>query len=196
VPWAGPRRGNVTARRPAVDCAPVVQELVAVESPHAEKRGRVLAPLHPPTPASLEEAFAPAAARRWRERLALPYPPPPGRWLPLAETALRVLAPPWVARRRADPAFLTPEVVAWEHQRHTARCRVEWRFTTPDARITLKRLYPSIQLGEGTRTLINCLNTGSQKACKCRGMCSESCNLAGTLPSQWGQPPPCPPGNT
>jgi hypothetical protein len=65
----------------------------------------------------------------------------------LPKPELRVLATQGLDRRLADAEVLTREVAAWEHQRNTAHCRVEWRFTTQGARIKLKRLYPSIQLG-------------------------------------------------
>jgi hypothetical protein len=65
----------------------------------------------------------------------------------MAETALSVLATPCVDRRIPDSTPLTQEVAAWKRQRHTAQCRVDWRFTTHEARIKLKRRYPSIQLG-------------------------------------------------
>ena len=73
--------------------------------------------------------------------------PTHGRWLNMAETEISVLATPCVDRRISDTTTLTPEVASWERHRHVAKCRVEWRFTTQDARIQLKRLYPSIQLG-------------------------------------------------
>jgi hypothetical protein len=70
-----------------------------------------------------------------------------GSWLNMAETELGVLATQCLDRRIPNPLTLTQEVAAWERQRNTAKCRVDWRFTTEDARIKLKRLYPSIQLG-------------------------------------------------
>jgi hypothetical protein len=73
--------------------------------------------------------------------------PKHGRWLHMAETELSVLATPGVDRRIATSTRLTQEVAAWERQRNTAKCRVEWWFTTRDASIKLKRLYPSLQLG-------------------------------------------------
>ena len=99
------------------------------------------------TPAALSEAFAPAEARRLMERLERHDTPKPGRWLKMAETERSVLATPGLDRRIPDPAILTRQVAAGEHQRHAAVCRVDWRFTTRDARLTLKRLYPSMQLG-------------------------------------------------
>jgi hypothetical protein len=91
--------------------------------------------------------LAPAEARRLMERLEMHDTPKHGSWLHRAETELRVLATPCLDRRIPDPITLSREVAAWERPRHTATCRADWRCTTPDARIKLKRLYPSIQLG-------------------------------------------------
>jgi hypothetical protein len=147
APLAGQRRVNVTARRTAVDFAHRLRELVEAQYPQAEKLVLVLDHLNTHKPAALYEAFAPAAARRILERLESHDTPKHGSWLNMAETALSVLATPCLDRRIADPTRLTQEVAAWERHRNTAKCRVEWRFTTRDASIKLKRLYPSIQLG-------------------------------------------------
>jgi DDE superfamily endonuclease len=146
-PLAGPRRVKVTERRTAVDFAHLIQELVDAQYPHAEKIVRVMAHLPPHAPASLYEACPPPAARRRLERLEIHHTPTRGRWLDLAETELSGRARPCVDRRIPDATTLTQEIAAWERHRHDATCRVDWRFTTEDARIPLKRLYPSIQLG-------------------------------------------------
>ena len=146
-PLAGQRQVKVTERRTAIDFAEVIQELVDVQYPQAEKIVLVMDNLNTHTPASLYEAFAPAEARRLMERLEIHDTPKHGSWLNMAETELSVLARPCLDRRIPDSTTLTQEVAAWERQRHTAKCRVDWRFTTHDARIKLKRLYPSIQVG-------------------------------------------------
>jgi hypothetical protein len=146
-PWAGQRWVTVTARRPAVDCAPRLRELGDEPSPHAAKMVLVMDPRHTPTPASLYEACTPAEARRWSERLERHDTPTHGRWVHRAATACSVLAAPCVERRIPDAPTLAQEVAAWARQRKTPTCRIDWRFTAQDARITLKRLYPSIQLG-------------------------------------------------
>ena len=97
--------------------------------------------------ASWYEAFEPTEARRLLERLAMHHTPTHGRWLKMAATDLSVLATQCLNRRIPDSTTLSQEVAAWQAQRHAARCRVDWRFTTQDARIKLRRLYPSIQLG-------------------------------------------------
>lgn len=146
-PLAGRRQVKVTERRTAVDFAHVIRELVDEQYPHAEKIVLVMDNLNTHKPASLYEAFAPAEARRLMERLEIHYTPKHGSWLNMAETELSVLAMQCLNRRIPDRALLTREVATWAQQRNTAVCRVDWRFTTQDARIKLKRLYPSIQLG-------------------------------------------------
>jgi DDE superfamily endonuclease len=146
-PLAGQRRVKVTERRTAVDFAQLIRAVVDEQYPQAEKIVLVMDNLNTHKPASLYEAFAPAEARRLMERLEIHDTPKHGSWLNMAETELSVLATQCLDRRIPDPATLTQEVAAWEHRRNAARCRVEWRFTPQDARIKLKRLYPSIQLG-------------------------------------------------
>jgi len=146
-PLAGHRRVHVTERRTAVDFAQVLRAVSDEQYPHAEKIVLVLDNLNTHKLASLYEAFTPAEARRLMERFELHYTPKHGSWLNMAETELSVLATQCLARRIPDPATLTQEVEAWERQRNAAKCRVDWRFTTDDARIKLKRLYPAIQLG-------------------------------------------------
>jgi hypothetical protein len=144
---AGHRRVKVTERRTAIDFAHVVQEWVDEQYPQAQKLVLVMDNLNTHKPASLYEAFAPAEARRLLERLEIHYTPKHGSWLHMAETELSVLATQCLDRRIPDPTTLHQEVVAWEQRRNQAQCTVDWRFTTQEARIKLKRLYPSIQLG-------------------------------------------------
>lgn len=146
-PLTGHRQVKVTERRTAVDFAYVLQAWVDVQYPQAEKIVLVLDNLNTHTPASLYAAFAPAEARRLMERLEIHHTPKHGSWLNRAEIELSVLARQCLARRIPDPATRAQEVAAWERQRNAAQCRVDWRFTTHDARLKLKRLYPSIQLG-------------------------------------------------
>jgi DDE superfamily endonuclease len=97
------------------------------------------------TPASLYEAFAPAEARRLADRLELHYTPKHGSWLNMAEIELAVLSEQCLDRRLADRATLQREVAAWQAARNACGRGVDWRFTTEDARIKLKHLYPAIQ---------------------------------------------------
>jgi hypothetical protein len=95
--------------------------------------------------ASLYEAFPPEEARRLIEKLEVHYTPKHGSWLNMAETELRILSRQCLDRRLPDGATLTAEVAAWERDRNAARCRVDWQFTTAEARVKLKRLYPVLQ---------------------------------------------------
>ena len=143
-PLAGHRWVKVTERRTAVDFAHLIRELSDEQYPQAAKMVLVMDNLNTHTPASRYEAFAPAEARRLLERLEMHDPPKHGSWLNMAETALSVLTTQCLNRRIPDPTTLCQEVAAWERRRHQAKGTVNWRFTTPEARIKLKRLYPSI----------------------------------------------------
>ena len=92
--------------------------------------------------ASFYAAFPPAEARRLTERLEIHHPPKHGNWLNMAEIELSVLARQCLAERMDNQEHLTKEVAAWQHARHAAATRINWRFTTADARIKLKHLYP------------------------------------------------------
>ena len=96
-------------------------------------------------PASLYEAFEPAEARRIAERLEIHHTPKHGSWLNMAEIEIGVLARQCLDRRIPGPETLRREVDAWQNQRNRDMVRVDWRFTTADARIKLKSLYPVIQ---------------------------------------------------
>ena len=102
-------------------------------------------------PASLYEAFEPAEARRIAERLEIHYTPQHGSWLNMAEIEIGVMVRQCLDRRIPDQGVLRREVAAWQQQRNRDTIRVDWRFTTADARIKLKSLYPSIQNCSTTR---------------------------------------------
>lgn len=144
-PLAGRRQVKVTARRTAVDYAEVVRELVDVHYPQAEKIVLVQDNLNTHKPASLYEAFPPQEAQRLLSKLEIHYTPKHGSWLNMAETELGVLSRQCLDRRIEDRERLTDEVAAWEADRNTTKCKVHWHFTTQDARIKLRRLYPVIQ---------------------------------------------------
>jgi len=145
-PLAGRRRVKVTDRRTAIDFAEVIRETVDGH-PTADKIVLVMDNLNTHKMASLYEAFPPEEARRLIERLEIHYTPKHGSWLNMAETELSVLTKQCLNRRLADQPTLIRETAAWEASRNTARCRIDWQFTTKNARIKLKRLYPSIQVG-------------------------------------------------
>ena len=138
------RHVAVTGQRTAKDFAQVIQELVDVHFPDADKIVLVLDNLNTHTAASLYEAFAPAEAKRLADRLEIHYTPKHGSWLNMAEIELSVLGRQCLDRRLADVETLTQEVSAWEQARNAAQKTVHWQFTTQDARIKLKKLYPVV----------------------------------------------------
>lgn len=146
-PLTGQRYVTVTDRRTAVDFAQIVKDLLEVRYPHADKVVLVLDNLNTHKPAALYQAFEPAVAWRLLERLEIHHTPKHGSWLNMAEIELSVLNQQCLNRRIPDTAALTREVAAWQQARNADPRPVNWRFTTADARIKLKRLYPSIQVG-------------------------------------------------
>jgi len=144
-PLAGRRQVNVTERRTAVDWAHQMRELVDVHYPEAERVTVVLDNLNTHTPASLYEAFEPAEARRLAEKLELVYTPKHGSWLNVAEIELSVLSRQCLDRRMPKRSMIAQEIAAWEDRRNQDACTIDWRFTTADARIKLKHLYPKTQ---------------------------------------------------
>jgi transposase len=135
----------VTDRRTAADWAHQIKDLVDVRYPEAERIVLVADNLNTHTPAALYETFPPAEAKRLADKLELHYTPKHGSWLNMAELELSVLSRQCLDRRIPDKALLAAEVAAWQDRRNAAGGTVDWRFTTEDARIKLKRLYPSIQ---------------------------------------------------
>ena len=113
--------------------------------PEAEQIVLVVDNLKTHAPACLYERFAPEEARRIARKLAWHYTPEHGSWLHVAECELSVLARQCLSRRLPDINRLIREVTAWEHRRNQAQVTIDWRFTTADARIKLKRLYPVLK---------------------------------------------------
>jgi DDE superfamily endonuclease len=144
-PLAGRRRVTVTDRRTRKDWARVVKALVDEQYPQAEKIVLVMDNLNTHGPASLYEAFEPAEARRLAEKLEIHYTPKHGSWLDMAEIELGILSRQCLSRRIADAATLRREVAAWEHDRNHRVYKVDWHFTSAEARVKLKRLYPSLE---------------------------------------------------
>jgi hypothetical protein len=145
APLEGWRKVKVTDRRTRQDWAHAVRDLVDVHFPHAEVISLVMDNLNTHEPASLYETFQPAEARRILERLEIHYTPKHGSWLNMAEIEIGVMNRQCLDRRIDDKDLLTREVAAWDDERNTRQTGVDWRFTTDDARIKLKRLYPTIQ---------------------------------------------------
>jgi hypothetical protein len=144
-PLRGWRHVTCSARRTRIDWAYCIKDLVDICYPDAEVIVLVQDNLNTHTPASLYEAFPPAEAKRLADRLELHYTPEHGSWLNMAEIELAVLAEQCLDRRLADQVTLEREVAAWEATRNAASRGIDWRFTTADARIKLKHLYPAIQ---------------------------------------------------
>ena len=144
-PLAGRRWVDVTARRTRRDWAQQIQQLVDVRYPDAERIVLVMDHLNTHTPGALYDVFPPAEAKRLADKLEIHYTPKHGSWLNIAEIEFSVLSRQCLDRRVPDAATLTREVAAWQQRRNAAARPVDWRFTTADARIKLKRLYPSLQ---------------------------------------------------
>lgn len=144
-PLTGRRWVSVTARRTKVDWAHQIKELCDERYPEAERIVLVQDNLNTHTPAALYETFPPAEASRVLAKLELHYTPKHGSWLNMAEIEFSVLSRQCLSRRVPDRATLEAEVAAWQARRNAAAGPIDWRFTTADARIKLKRLYPSLQ---------------------------------------------------
>jgi DDE superfamily endonuclease len=144
-PLLGWRAVRVTQRRTAKDFAEVLRWLVEDVHADAEKVVLVMDNLNTHKAASLYEAFPPGQARRIAERLEIHHTPKHGSWLNVAEIELSVLARQCLDRRIEDAGELRREVDAWQEERNERGVEVRWRFTTADARIKLRRLYPVLQ---------------------------------------------------
>jgi transposase len=142
-PLAGQRTTQVTERRTRVDWARFVQFLLLTVYPQAKKIVLVMDNLNTHGIASLYEAFNPETARALAARLEIHYTPKHGSWLNMAETELSVLSRQCLDRRIDSRDFMQREVAAWQLARNNAEAKINWQFTTADARIKLKRLYPS-----------------------------------------------------
>jgi DDE superfamily endonuclease len=144
APLEGWRHVKVTDRHAAVDYAHVLKELSDTHFPKAEKIVLVQDNLSTHKPASLYEAFPAPEARRLVERFEWHYTPKHGSWLNMAESELGTLSSQCLDRRIPDKETLISEVTAWENSRNKNHTKADWQFTTADARVKLKRLYPAI----------------------------------------------------
>jgi len=141
-PLAGRRHVAITQRRTRKDWAQQIKAMLDERYPDALQVRLVMDNLNTHHIASLYEAFEPHEARRLAERLDIHHTPKHGSWLNMAEIELSVLKGQCLNRRIADMATMQVEVAAWERDRNTRTRKIDWQFTTPDARIKLKRLYP------------------------------------------------------
>lgn len=141
-PLAGRRHVAVTERRTRKDWALQIKEMLDERYPDAIKVRLIMDNLNTHSIASLYETFDPKEARRLTERLDIHYTPKHGSWLNMAEIELSVLKGQCLDRRIADMETMQAEVAAWEQGRNNREMKIDWQFTTSDARIKLKRLYP------------------------------------------------------
>ena len=141
-PLLGKRFVKVTDQRTRKDWAQAMKELADYQYPLAKKIVVVMDNLNTHSPASFYETFEPQEARRLIERFEFHYTPKHGSWLNMAEIELGVLIRQCLSRRIPDKSTLKKEVRAWQKDRNAKVVKVDWRFTTADARIKLKHLYP------------------------------------------------------
>ena len=146
APLEGRRRVKVTDRHAAADYGHVLkEELSDVHFPSAEKIVLVQDNLSTHTAASLYATFPAAEARRLAKRFEWRYTPKHGSWLDMAESELGVLSSQCLSRRIPDKQTLQTEVAAWQDYRNKHHTKANWQFTTADARVKLKRLYPHFE---------------------------------------------------
>jgi hypothetical protein len=145
-PLAGWRHVKVTAQRTKQDFAICMNEAIEVHWPQAKKVRVVLDNLNTHTPASLYETFHPQKARHLVRKLEFHYTPKHSSWLNMAEVEISVLTQQCLDRRLGHQALLINEITAWETERNENQATIDWRFTIPNARDKLKRLYPVIDL--------------------------------------------------
>jgi hypothetical protein len=144
-PLLGWRYVEVTERRTAKDLADVLRWLVEDVHTEAEKVVLVTDNLNTHTPACLYEAFAPEQARRIAEKLEWHHTPKHGSWLNMAEIELSVLSRQCLNGRIESREEMQQQVGAWKDERNEREVKVQWRFTTAEARIKLRKLYPSLE---------------------------------------------------
>lgn len=144
-PLAGWRHATVCQRRTRIDWANQIRELLEIHYPYVPKVRLVMDNLNTHTVSSLYEAFPPETARSLAKRLEIHYTPKHGSWLNIAEIELSAMTKQCLDRRIPDINSLCTELSAWELSRNNKQKGVDWQFTTEDARIKLKRLYPQFK---------------------------------------------------
>lgn len=144
-PLAGKRHVEVTDRRTKIDWALAMRRLSDVDYPEAEVIVVVLDNLNTHSPASFYDAFEPQEAHRLANRFEFHHTPKHGSWLNMAEIEFSALGRQCLAQRIPNMHDLAKKVNAWENERNASVVKVQWRFSTADARIKLAHLYPRIQ---------------------------------------------------
>ena len=143
-PLQGKRTVKVTERKTMLDWACFIEE-IAVQYESAKKITLVMDNLNTHNPGSLYEAFPPEKAKALWERFEFVYTPKHGSWLNMAEIELNVLTSQCLDRRIDNIDFIRTEVMAWQNFRNNKNAKVKWQFTMADARIKLRRLYPTLE---------------------------------------------------
>ena len=141
VAW---RHVKVTNQRTHLEWAYCMKDLVDIHFPEAFRIRLIQDNLNTHNPAFLYQVFQPTEAKRIIDKLEFHFTPKHGSWLNMAETEFSVLSRQCLHRRIGDEVTLVREIAAWEDKRNKAEATVDWQFTTKDARIKLKKLYPSI----------------------------------------------------
>jgi hypothetical protein len=142
---------QVTEQRAKTDWAACIDELVHQHFANAQRCILVEDNLNTHKPAALYETFEPAKARSILDRLELHYTPKHGSWLNMAEIEFSVLSRQCLSDHIPNRDFLAGETLVWETERNTLKATVDWRFTTADARIKLKRLYPIVHFEQNVK---------------------------------------------
>ena len=141
-PLASWRHVKVTQQRTHLEWAYCMKDLVDVYFPEATRIRVIQDNLNTHNPAFLYQVFEPAEAKRILDKLEFHFTPKHGSWLNMAEIEFSVLSRQCLDRRIGDETTLIQEITAWEDKRNNAEATVDWQFTTKDARIKLKKLYP------------------------------------------------------
>ncbi len=142
-PLVGHRLAKVTERRTKIDWAYFIEE-IAQAYENAEKITLVMDNLNTHKPGSLYEVFTPEKAKALWDRFEFVYTPKHGSWLNMAEIELNVLTGQCLNRRISQLSEIKTEVAAWQNHRNNKNAKINWQFTTKDARIKLRRLYPTL----------------------------------------------------
>lgn len=143
-PLAGKRIVKITERRTKQEWAYFLEE-IALQRENADKITLIMDNLNIHTPGSLYETFPPAKAKALWDRFEFVYTPKHGSWLNIAEIELNVLTGQCLKRRMDNIEFVKKEVLAWQNYRNNKNSKVNWQFTTDDARVKLSRLYPTLE---------------------------------------------------
>jgi transposase len=145
APLEGWRRAEITERRTREDWARQVKKLVDEDFPQAEKIVLVMDNLNTHSIASLYETYPAEEAKRIKDKVEIHYTPKHGSWLNMAEIELNVINNHGLTSRIPTIEQMRKETAAWNRRRNKEARKIDRRFTTADARIKLKRLYPQFE---------------------------------------------------